>query len=202
LAQGIRPLGNNHYQVRLFGFDGLPVYQSVYFDGTWTNNDPQPARDAQGHILPEFWAILYQRAFMQQMGVDWHVADGSKWKSRSNMPWQEPWAALVTLTGKETRWVGVALTTPQALRQALQRRDMMVALSRPSGVSKGVVAWHSYTVLDVFQGNGGWQVRLRNPWGTLDDATRTGAALDGRPDGIVTLSWQQFVSSFLGCALA
>jgi hypothetical protein len=56
--------------------------------------------------------------------------------------------------------------------------------------------------MDVFQVNGAWKVELRNPWGNLDDATKSGAALDGKPDGIVTLSWHRFASSFLGYVVA
>jgi RTX calcium-binding nonapeptide repeat (4 copies) len=200
LAQGIKYLGHHQYQVRLYAADGRPVYQKVFFDGTWTDNDPQPPRDARGRLLPVFWTILYQRAYMQQMDVDWHNPDGAHWTSRNGQAWQDPVVALFTVTGRQTNWVSTSAATPQAMRDALLHGHMLEALTRQSGVAAGVVAWHCYTVLDVYQTSGHWYVKLRNPWGNLDDNTPSGAKLDGKPDGIVTLPWGMFVANFQGYA--
>jgi hypothetical protein len=202
LAKSITYLGSNKYQVRLYATDGRPVYQTVPFDGSWTDNDPQPARDYLGRLVPEFWAILYQRAYMQQMDVDWHNPDGAHWYSRTGKAWQDPVVALFTVTGWQARWVNATAANPQTMRDALWHSGMLEALSKQSGVAAGVVAWHCYTVLDVYPQSGVWYVKLRNPWGTLDDATATGAKLDGRADGIVTLTWSQFVANFQGYAIA
>jgi hypothetical protein len=96
----------------------------------------------------------------------------------------------------------VGHATPQAMRAGVLRGDMMEALTKEQGVAQGIVEWHCYTVLDVYQQQGQWFVKLRNPWGNLDDDTPTGAKLDGKADGIVTLPWRMFVSNFQGYAYA
>src|SRR5262249_21290215 len=202
LAHGISYLRNHKSRVRLSDDEGRPVYQTVTFDGTWTDNDPQPARDSQGRLLPEFWTILYQRAYLQQMAVDYRVLDADQWVSRTGKVWKSPQVALFTVTGWEAQWVDLRRATPLGMRNGLLHGDMLVALSLEHGVSPGVVEGHCYSVMDVFQRNGVWQVKLRNPWGTADDNSLSGSALDGKADGVVTLTWTAFARSFQGYATA
>src|SRR5207244_7004719 len=64
LAARITPLGNNLYSVPLYRPGTGWITQTVFYNGTWTANDPVPAGAG------DFWVLLYQRAFLQEMGVN------------------------------------------------------------------------------------------------------------------------------------
>jgi len=48
------------------------------FDGTWTDNDPTPTADGAA------WPLLYQRAFLQEMGVNWADPNSAGWATRAS----------------------------------------------------------------------------------------------------------------------
>lgn len=202
LAQGIRYLGNQRYQVRLYDASGKAVYQTVTFDGTWTDNDAQPARDAKGRQLPEFWVVLYQRAYLQYMNVDTRNADANQWVSTTGKFWNSPQLALSTITGKHATWTGVISARPETLQTALQQGRMVLSLTKEHGTRDGIVDWHVYVVTSVTKVNGTWQVKMSNPWGFADDESQSGSVLDHRPDGTVTIPWWMFTSNFQGYAMA
>jgi hypothetical protein len=202
LANQIHYLGHFNYEVRLTGLDGRPAVQHVYFDGTWTANDPQPPRDKHGRFLPEFWTILFQRAYLQQMHVNWRVADSNRWSSMPDPAWRVPEVALLTVTGLRSSWDPITFETPQHLQSELRAGCPVVALTQPGRVAAGIVAWHTYTLTKVHRSGSTWYVTLRNPWGNRDDASRSGSLLDGVPDGFVTLPWRVVEANFCGFAAA
>jgi len=56
----------------------------------------------------------------------------------------------------------------------------------------GIVSLHAYAVLDVYQQDDEWRVKLYNPWG-WDAPIKP---MDGRDDGIVDVSWAVFAERF------
>jgi hypothetical protein len=196
LASALKETARGVYQVRLIN-NGRLVYQTVRFDGTWTDNDAQPGhtRDSAGRITDqltgEFWTVLYQRAYLQLKGVNWQDPNTDHWGSA----WKNGQAALYALTGWTCSTTNVttnqSTSLAQTLQAALQHGEVVTAGTRAS-TTANVVTRHVYAVEGVYQSNGAWMVRLYNPWG--HDGPN--AATDGRDDGFVTLTWSQFTYNF------
>ena len=58
-----------------------------------------------------------------------------------------------------------------------------------------VYAHHSYSVLDVYQSNGTWRIKLRNPWGkdvNANDIANGTKVATGANDGIIDMTWSSF----------
>jgi hypothetical protein len=95
-----------------------------------------------------------------------------------------------------SKYTSIANASASTIRS--QTRDSsvygLVASSKNSGTTNGVIADHSYMIYDAFTQAGNWMVRLYNPWGR----DRSGAATDGRDDGMITLTWSQIKANFTG----
>ena len=68
LARRITYLGNGDYRVKLLKENGGYSYQTVNLEGGRLEFEPKPNGN-------ESWVILFHRAVMQEMGVDWKNPD-------------------------------------------------------------------------------------------------------------------------------
>jgi hypothetical protein len=203
-AKDIRYLGAGVFDVKLHGAYGT---QKVKFDG-WTN-DSDPVMTAG-----EFWTVLEQRARLQALGIDWRVEHTrAEWnaidKSKNGRLYSIA-EALNAFTGSAAAYGAIDTARPQALQAALARGDYVVAQSRAAtGVSgDGIVGYHAYAVLAVYQDSDTWNVRLYNTWAkdrengsTIDSLDKSGPAAN---DGFITLTWSQFANpnNFKGIFMA
>ena len=120
----------------------------------------------------------------------------NKWQSPNGTDWQKASNSLDALTPGYSRWTSINNANAATIRSELinSRTLGMVATSKSSGTTDGVVSNHAYMIYDAYTVNGNWQVRLYNPWG-IDTAN---GALDGSNDGLITLTWSQFTANFTG----
>jgi hypothetical protein len=191
LDNNITYLGNNQYGVTVFrdGPDGVQaVTQTVFFDGTWYDQDAQPSRDRDASGQPtgantgDFWTTIYQRAVLQERGVNWRMASAV-----------ENWSS--TMVASQFVILGSANEAfpfdPSILQGRLQVGEVLTVGTRTQ-TTGGIVASHAYELLNVYQSGGQWRVTLYNPWG-IDGAT---GAISGGNDGVVDISWTAFSASF------
>jgi hypothetical protein len=210
LAARITKVGTNEYSVPLYRAGTGWIKQTVYFDGTWTDNDPMINTRADA------WVVIYQRAFLQEMGVNWNDTNSNGWATKYGSNYQVANAGLIALTGMGTWYAAVAVapaggasptTTPagvsaaaganatdlSTLKTAVAGKQPVIALTKNMDLSQyGLVTDHAYTVLAV----SGTTVTLRNPWGT------DGPTVQGANDGIFTISWSVFSSVMQGFCVA
>jgi len=194
LAARITPLGNNLYAVPIYRLGTGWVTQTVYYDGNWTANDPAPKGPG------DFWVLLYQRAYLQEMGVNWNDPDSAHWGDKYGNAFRQIDKGLLALTGRAT-WDNTA--TLAELQQAVWTNRPAVALSHNTGeipglnlAALGVVSGHAYTVLNVRTDAAGTWVTLRNPWGT------DGPVVQGANEGVIDLSWGVFSAVMQGYVVA
>lgn len=201
-------LGQNNYQVKLysswlFGLVHRTRYEVVTFDGTWYDHDAQPTvlrneyDEPSGQPNGEFWTTLMQRAVLQQEGVNWKNA-----RSVEQWGWTEAKAHSALLGQRSWRSIRADdAALPSQLRDALRDGAILTAGTPSWGYDEsgaemieknGIVGRHAYAILDVYQWGGNWRVVLYNPWGW--DSTQP--PLDGQDDGMIDLSWNQFVQHF------
>lgn len=167
------------------------VKRAFNVNGDWTEGrDPGKA----------LWVTLYQKAYLQAMGV---VSRGSMgelmpsddWTSTTNN-YRMSKHALHALTGLTTVYTAATSATPQTLQAYLASSSLkgIIASSKDTGTTNNVVGDHAYRVVSCWQSSGTWYVKLQNPWG------RDGrdASTDGNDDGFVTLSWNTFKANFDG----
>lgn len=198
LAGRITKVGTNQYAVPMFRPGAGWVNQIVYYDGTWTDNDPAPTADGNA------WVLLYQRAYLQECGVNWADTNASAWASRYGSTFQNVDRAFIALTGHST-WNGAvngSVTDSQlaAMRSNFAQHRAQIVLSRPSNSAAaadmtrlGIVTSHAYSVEGFgYTSTGEVTVTLRNPWGT------DGPKAYGANDGIITLKWSDFRKVMLG----
>jgi hypothetical protein len=206
LAGRISYVGNNIYDVTLnttwlWGLFHTTDTERVYFDGTWYDHDAQPAmaRDANGSPTGppngDFWALLYQRAVLQEEGMDWSDPKSIESYSATEGSMHED-----ILDGASTYTVDNS-TSPTDVRDALRAGAIVTAgtpdygkdaAGNPIDEKDGIVGSHAYAVIDVYQNNGEWRVKLYNPWGWDGIVPAT----DGHDDGMIDISWNTFTSHF------
>lgn len=189
LTDRIRQTGENQYAVSLYRPGTGWVTQTVYFDGQWTDNDPMLANPGDA------WVLIYQRAYLQEMGVRWTDPNQSQWADRYGDKYMQADSALIALTGAAI-WHGGTLDRADLteLRAVVNGHRPAVALTNVSGAEQyGFVSGHAYTVMSV---SADGKVTLRNPWGT-DGPQRQGA-----DDGLVTVSWDTFRAAMQGFVTA
>ncbi|MFO0810167.1 MAG: hypothetical protein U0746_16220 [Gemmataceae bacterium] len=189
LAGRIKQVGENQYNVPLYRPGTGWVTQSVYFDGQWSDNDPMLANPGDA------WVLIYQRAYLQEMGVRWTDPNQDQWADKYGDKFQQADSALIALTGA-AMWHGGALDKADLgdLRTAANAHRPAIALTNGSGAEKyGLISGHAYTVMAV---SADGKVTLRNPWGT-DGPLRQGA-----DDGLVTVSWDAFRTTMQGFVTA
>jgi hypothetical protein len=204
LAARITKVGTNEYAVPLYRPGTGWITQRVYFDGTWTDNDPMMVS------RNDAWVVIYQRAFLQEMGVNWNDSHSDDWAAKYGGNFQVANSALIALTGRgtwhaDTSMASTGGSSPTAsgssmsagnsaadlatLNAAIMAKRPAIALTKSMNLSQyGLVSDHAYTVLAV----NGTTVTLRNPWGT------DGPKVQGANDGIITVSWSVFSSVMQG----
>jgi hypothetical protein len=186
--------------------------QTIFFDGTWTSNDPVP--QPNGSVY-EVWPLLMQRARLASLGVSYSgaktEADWDADQSRTGGRLYDPAHALQTFTARPTSTKDIAGTTPAKMKLALAVGSAVVFSSIPGGGKKdltadGIVCNHAYAVLRVYQQGSQWFVDLYNPWKS-DAGNKTKVGPAGSPgatadDGIVTLTWTAVSRSFDSASIA
>jgi hypothetical protein len=208
LAARITKVGTNLYSVPLYRPGTGWITQIVTFDGTRTDNDPMITNPADA------WVVIYQRAFLQEMKVNWNDTNAGGWATKYGDKFQVANAGLIALTGHGT-WHsdtsiashggasststaavapgGGSATELAALKSALANKKPAIALTKNLNLSQyGLVTGHAYTILAV----NGTAVTLRNPWGT------DGPKVQGANDGVITISWAQFSTVMQGFCVA
>jgi len=186
--------------------------QDVFFDGTWTSNDPTPLADGG---VREIWPVLMQRARLKSLGVRYQEAktqaDWDADQHRTNDRLYSTADALHTFTGRATSYNSVGQVSAQGLQQSLSKGNDVVFSSLPGNKKKdltadGIAHNHAYALLRVYQQGGRWYGDLYNPWGrdagnksTIGPAGSRGAQAD---DGIVTLAWDAVSRNFDGVTTA
>jgi hypothetical protein len=171
------------------------VRQTVYFDGVWTDNDPMLAAPGDA------WVLIYQRAYLQEMGVRWNDPNTSRWSRLYGDKYQRADSALLALTGR-ANWSGAGAerfnqSDLSELQQATSRRQPVIALTHGSGASRyGLIDGHAYAVVGVRYDSQGPNVVLRNPWGN------DGPVKQGADDGIINVTWNTFRGAMQGFTVA
>lgn len=149
--------GRYKYRVQLFTEQGQTVYRDAYFDGTWTDLEPQPA--APG----EFWVLLYYRAFQDLMREEGFNGEDTA-------------HALPAITGRPSYSIERNFTPPSvplpftnadllAIQAAISQGRSIVTGTPPDGYPRpaGLQAFHAYTVMSVELDSG--EMLLRDPFG-------------------------------------
>lgn len=167
----------------------------VDFDGTWYAWDSQPSKTADGKL--EFWTVLWQRAFLQSIGVDWRT-NPTTW---TDGRWHSVDFALGTVldAGASTNpSAHVVFGTRRALyakmlqeiADQLAQGAVVVASTTQIANLSGYPNSHAYTVLGVNVAD--LTVTLRNPWGIW-----TGdKVVLGWDNPVHTISCDEFVGVF------
>jgi len=187
LAGRITYLGNGDYRVKLMNEDGGHSYQVVNLEGGRLSFEPIPNGS-------ESWVILYHRAIMQEMNVDWKDPDA--YSSG------QCWDVMPYLTGRpadshEAYGIGFSQDFILEMHAALAAHKVVCAGTRQGDYgpwawdvsTPKVIGSHCYEVVSInVQAK---TITLRNPWGV------DGGSGSGNPDdGIVTITWDQFHGSF------
>lgn len=201
LAGRIRQVSTNYFAVPIFRVGQGWINQSVYFDGTWTDNDPAPTADGNP------WVLLYQRAFLQEMGVNWADPNSVQWATKYGGRFQQVDSAFMAIMGRAT-YVGSRPSTLldsdlTTLRNAFSSNRPTIVLSRPQNSTVaadmtrlGIITSHAYSLVGFGLKNGQTTIKLRNPWGT------DGPVLYGTNDGIIEIYWSDFRRVMLGFCMA
>jgi hypothetical protein len=191
--------GNNNYSVKLYS-NGQAVYETVNFNGTWSDNDPAPSIDSNGYNNAEFWTILMQRARLERFyGIDWsQQMTSAQWDAKNTQfgGLYNVSTAMMQMHGWSSDYTTSSNITGQAMRNALNNGEMVLANTPQSGSS--LVGWHVYTVVDVYQNAAGvWQVKVYNPWGVDGNMADSNAN-----DGYITMSLATFKANVSGVTIS
>lgn len=204
LASGIQYLGpvtkqgkygayvsHHDYAVRLYGLRADGAYHEIWtrvsFNGTVAADDPSLADGG------EFWALLFQRAFLERFGDFLPGFSPGEFIVNPGQ-WQNPKFALAALIGR----VPIANPSfdldPQFLADRLLTSAVIIGTREQSGLpanefSSGLIQNHAYGLISV-EGSGPSAIlALRNTWGQDEN----GSARDGVNDGLVQLRWSDIV---------
>jgi Ca2+-binding RTX toxin-like protein len=197
LASRIKYLGNGLYSVKLMGL-AFPEYVSL--EGGRLDFEPEPSADG------ESWVLLYHRALMQALGVNWKDPNAYHGGFPSDvMPYLTGRSAdshgVVDLFG----WGHFGFSDMVMMKDALMAGKLVCACTRQGdygtwniggSVTTGkLVGAHCYAVESINLATG--QIVLRNPWGTDGGPNPVGAN-----DGLVTLTFDEFYGSFSNYAIS
>jgi hypothetical protein len=199
LASRIQYLGNNWYNVFLYEFGWVRTYFDGRVDPTDYQPTPHraTASDAHGNpqqvrMLDTYWPLLFNRAFTRmQAHVDWTQPqpDDSHWyrpfgTEWPGVPWHSPKNAGYALAGGDkNNWD--TSEGSLALRHLLNNLQLgsvcMVSTTdtryggEPSWLNwldRSIGANHIWAIINLWQdpkADGGWRIRLYNPWGSQVD---------------------------------
>jgi hypothetical protein len=183
---------------------------------TFNSGDPYP-----GPNNTNFWTAVFQRAYLQLMGVDMSSSDPRHWHAPGDQlityadgtytyqgNWQQISVALQSLTGNAANYTPIASASWQAIQTALAQGLNVEAGTNGTSdslyIGPGVVGHHAYMVAQVIVPPPGLyltgqpvEVVLRNPWG-FDPTGQPISQGDGKNDGYITMPWSEFVSDYFG----
>jgi Ca2+-binding RTX toxin-like protein len=182
LASRITYVGNFHYRVRLFNLaTGAADDQDVVFNGLMHYDAAGKRIDPYSADPGEFWTILFQRAYVQM-------------SDNSDLDFTDPDDAMYAVTGRSVDGRYLWLGDPAEYRSALQAGQVVIAYWADN--TDQVYDAHAYTVMSVYQSNGLWRIKLRNPWGEdvkpSDIANGTKVPTGSNSDGIIDITWSRF----------
>lgn len=177
---------------------GILLYVGGKWQRYWVNGDWTESYMPSGAL----WTTLYLKAYLKACNVNTFYSDYTPinpdyWYSTSNTAWQNASTALTMLTGDTTKFI--SSLSAQTMHDQIAYGYILVASSKDTGVSWPVVADHAYAVYDVYKESGIWYVKLYNPWG--EDAPKsTGGTMAqyGANDGLIRITWSQFVINYEG----
>jgi RTX calcium-binding nonapeptide repeat (4 copies)/Calpain family cysteine protease len=176
---------------------GVNIYRNGKWTTQWVNGDWTEGRDPGANL----WVTIYQKAYLQAWDVKSRDADGrlltdDKWTSPNGTDWKNPGKAMDSIAPGNSKYTAMSSASASTIQS--QARDAkvfgLIASSKDRGTANGVVANHAYVLLDAFQQTGKWMVTLYNPWAK----DGTGSSTDGKDEGKVTLTWDQFKANFNG----
>jgi hypothetical protein len=99
--------------------------------------------------------------------------------------------ALSAVTGRAAHEADEDDVHPSVVQNWLRLGQVVVACDADD--TSLTVADHCYTVMAVTQDAAGrWMITLRNPWGYDRDL----AAADGMNDGLITMTWSDFIDRY------
>jgi hypothetical protein len=187
--------GDGQYEVTLYDITQKAwVKEQIYFDGLTTDAEPGFRDPVKGQV--EFWTVLFHRAYFQHYKLPPDCGGQEHPAPRTEA------GALTTLTGQPAETHKLADdqsadkdATLKAIQKALaDKRGVVVGtvVDRQPSTSL-LVANHCYQVLAIHQSLCcGTVVELYNPWG-FD--TRDNKVVWGENDGVIVISWEDFVQS-------
>jgi Ca2+-binding RTX toxin-like protein len=193
------------------GLYGVPLTVNGTTATHWVSGDWTEGRDPAGPV----WVTLYQKAYLQALGVACRDADGrvkpiADWGHGTVYDqYRNVGVAQAALTGRASTWSGTlnSVSLYDAVNAAASRG---VVASSKASTTGGVVANHSYVVLGVENAyrstligrlpNPNARGTLYNPWKhDAQDAAGRFYGLGGTADdGVITLSWADFTANFAG----
>jgi Ca2+-binding RTX toxin-like protein len=226
LAGGIRYLGNSQFEVRLFPENGgAAIWQRIEFDGSWTTTDAQPTRErlaaGEANLLPagvfnsatgasdglplgavvnEFWPLLYQRAYLEYMGINWRDPNPDNWVD--NAPGREAWARSWRVAEVITGWQKSTTTSfkdlpggTEAEKGAVLGARMISALNAGHVLTIGGLG-HVYAVLGL--DNVADKITLYDPRAADNNSScARDRDRDNPNDGIIVMSWDAFLNNYI-----
>ncbi|HQR08738.1 MAG TPA: hypothetical protein PLN21_18070 [Gemmatales bacterium] len=214
LKSRITYLGNGQYNVMLYNpSTKAPFYQKVSMEGGRFDFEPWPNGAKPGNdTIKESWVLIMQRAILKQFVTN--IADPSTYPSFATSPSQ----SLPYLTGRGATFQlagGTYLGTfgyneLDKVADSLAAGKLACAGARqgnygdpfPGFISVAtpyIKGSHVYSIMQVDKVN--QTVMLRNPWGVDVSKDKDGNILNnmkvqGSDDGIIKLSYAEFVGSF------
>ncbi len=193
LASRIIYQGDGVYRVMLLKENGDFSYQYVNLEGGRLSFEPDPNGD-------ESWVILFHRAIMQELDIDWKNPDAYRGGYCSEV--------MSMLSGRPTEdhaaWESAFDTSFLiGIQQSLLDNQIVTATTVISDYGENgssvstpkLVGSHCYQVLNIDFSNS--KIVLRNPWGS--DGWK---CYDGSDNGIVTIGFTAFAASFTSVAIS
>lgn len=211
LKDRITYLGNGQYNVKLMHPNGTSFFEKVSLEGGKYDFEPTPST-SNGIPGAESWVILFQRAILKQFVSD--VSDPSTYPSfatspSSSLPFLTGRSATFQLAGgtyvgsfgfSDIDQVANALAAGKCACAGARQGDFGDFLPGVISVaSPKICGSHIYSFVSVDKASK--TLVLRNPWGTDVSKDKNGKILhnmtvSGANDGLITLTYQEFVESF------
>ncbi len=198
IRQSITDLGDGTYAVRFVSPVGTHAEQYVRVDAdlytySWTSSTPTYATLGAENST---WVALMEKAFT------WVRYGGGTLGRYQTIDggWMSSAYAALGLTNRAPGWGNAYANGNDAIDFIKAELDAghTVTMGTKSSVSYNMVGGHAYTIDHLIDnGDGTYNVVLRNPWG-VDNNSST----DGANDGYVTLTPTQLFATYSGLAAA
>lgn len=150
-----------------------------------------------------FWPAVIEKAWGQKMA---EVSMTPNSVAQTNTACPQYWIEVYRMLTGQEGWVAwfdemQSKSVKTALTESFKDKRSVTAWSRDGAndftLHKNIVTNHAYSVLDWNQNTS--TITLRNPWGGVhggEPMDSSGSALDGKLDGVFTLSFDEFLDMF------